>query len=333
MDHFPRVPGLLARRQRGRRGLVTLLVLLLAFSGCSPIINRFFARALSQLGAPIASVKHKVSDPVLSSVGLSILWVGHATTLIQIGDKVFITDPLFTKTVGMLMRRSIEAGLDPSTLSRIDYTLISHIHLDHFSYGSLDMLPKGGKLLVPLGALRYTPDFDFREIRELRPWDALDEDGVRITAVPVQHFSGRYGFDTPWTRDLGYTGYIIECNGVTVFFGGDTGYHPELFKEIGRRFSIDIAILPIAPIEPRDFLARNHIDPKEAIQVFEDLGATRLLPIHHRSLNQGFDPTPMFPVELLRKLADERGIKDKLIVLEIGEQRVITDSVSQTLRQ
>lgn len=280
-------------------------------------------KSVEQIGKPIAPAARRIEQPLFSDVGLSVLWVGHATVLVQIHDKVFLTDPLFTNTAGMVMRREIQPGLDPASISRVDFTLISHTHFDHFSFGSLDLIPKEGKLLLPLGALLYTPALGFEEIREMKPWDAMRHDGVTITAVPVQHFSGRYGFDILWMRDRGYTGYLIEYQGITVFFGGDTGYHPELFKEIGRRFEVDLAILPIAPIEPRDFMQHNHVDPSEALQIFKDVRARYLLPMHHRTLIQGFDPSPAFALEQLLFLAERDALLDRIVPLDIGEQRIL----------
>jgi N-acyl-phosphatidylethanolamine-hydrolysing phospholipase D len=303
--------------------VVTAATIVVLSSGCSSVPGRFMGKALERMGDPIQPVQGRLSDPILPSTGLSVLWAGHATVLVQIQDKVFLTDPLFTETAGMLSRRYVEPGIDPSTLSRVDYTLISHLHFDHFSYSSLDMLPAQGTLLVPLGALAYTPDLNFRVLREMKPWESLEEDGVRITAVPVQHFSGRYGVDIPWMRDRGYTGYVIEYKGKTVFISGDTGYQPELFKKIGRHFSIDVAILPIAPIEPRDFMRFGHVDPAEALQIFDDLNARFMVPMHHRTLLQGFDPSDTYAVEQLQALAQERGVREKVVVLDIGERREI----------
>jgi len=302
--------------------IILLSALLFLLAGCSSVVGRFLARSVERIGAPITSVPEKIQDPIRPGAELAITWVGHATVLIQIYDKVFITDPMFTRTVGMVMRRNIESGLDPSSIAKLDYTLISHTHLDHFSYGSIDMLPQDGVLLVPFGALPYTPDFDHRAIREMRPWDVFEEAGVRITAVPVQHFSGRYGFDIPWARDRGYTGYVIEYRGKTVFCGGDTGYHPELFKEIGKKFNVDVALLPIAPIEPRDFMSHNHIDPGEALRILEDLNAKVMMPMHHRTFEQGFDPALTFAVEQLQRIAHEKDLTDRVLVLGIGEQRL-----------
>ena len=309
------------------RNLLHILpVLLVVFTGCSSIVTRFMAKSVNQIGDSVERVQNKIQNPVLPQVHASVLWVGHATMLIQIHDKVFITDPLFTKTVGLVMKRSVEPGIDPSSLQSVNYVLISHTHFDHFSYGSLDMLPKSGSLLVPFGALEYTPDLGFENLREMRPWDVVEEDGVRITAVPVQHFSGRYGFDILWLKNKGYTGYVIEYRDVTVLFGGDTGYEHELFKEIGRRFDIDIAILPIGPIEPRDFMERNHVDPLQALRIFEDVGARIMIPMHHRTLDQGFDPSPTYAIEQLRILADRQGITLKIVPLEIGERRIFSES-------
>jgi len=299
------------------------LLAVFLFAGCSSPIPRFFVRMFSQIGDPIESVPNKIVNPILPDVGLSVLWVGHATMLIQIHDKVFLTDPMFTNTTGMLAKRIVEPGIDAKSLKRLDYTLISHIHLDHFSFGSLDLLPKNGKLILPSGGLDYSPEFGFSETRELKTWETLEEDGVKITAVPVRHFAGRYAFDTFWMRDRGFTGYVIEYKGKTVFIGGDTGYDPEFFKETGKRFHIDLAILPIAPVEPRDFMGRVHVDPKEAVQIFEDLGARIMIPMHHRTFNQGFDPTPDHAQRLLEGISEHKGLRDRILVLRIGEQWVL----------
>jgi L-ascorbate metabolism protein UlaG (beta-lactamase superfamily) len=56
----------------------------------------------------------------------------------------------------------------------------------------------------------------------MNAWTMFEADGVRITAVPVKHFNGRYGFDVAWLDHHTYTGYVIEYQGKTVFFAGDT---------------------------------------------------------------------------------------------------------------
>jgi L-ascorbate metabolism protein UlaG (beta-lactamase superfamily) len=266
---------------------------------------------------------NKIEHPILPNTGMSVLWVGHATCLIQIGNKVFITDPIFTNSVGMISKRRIEPGILPSSIGRIDFILISHIHFDHFNYGSLEMLPKSATLVLPEGCIEYTPEFGFAEYRELSPWTTFESDGVRITAVPAKHFNGRYGFDIAWLNVQTYNGYIVEYQDKTVYFAGDTGYDPELFREIGRRFSIDVALLPIGPVEPRDFMRRVHTDSKEALQAFDDLGAKILIPMHHRTFVQGLDSSMTYAQDQMKQLVAERHLEDRVLILGVGEQRIL----------
>jgi N-acyl-phosphatidylethanolamine-hydrolysing phospholipase D len=310
-------------KARHARYCISALVVVAFFSGCSPLVSRFTARAVDQLGEPIRPVILKVSTPIRPDVGLSILWVGHATVLIQIHDKVIITDPVFTKTVGLLAKRSVEPGIDPASITQLNAILISHLHFDHFSYGSLDMLPKQATLIVPPGGVEYTPEFGFANTREARTWETIEEDGLKITPVPVQHFGGRYGVDVLWSAARPYTGYIIEYKGIVVFFAGDTGYNAEYFREIGRRFHIDVALLPIAPIEPREFMKRVHTDPAEALQAFEDLGAKIMIPIHHDTFFQGLEPEIGNAKKLMQVLIEERGLQDRVKLLAVGEQLVL----------
>jgi N-acyl-phosphatidylethanolamine-hydrolysing phospholipase D len=312
---------------RGRKLWTTVPWLVLcaapALAGCNSFFSRFIAKSFEHLPSTPDTVESKIEHPILPNTSFSVLWIGHATCLIQIGEKIFLTDPIFTSTAGMVSKRSIEPGVRPAAIDRLDFILISHIHFDHLSYASLDMLPKSATLVFPQGGAKYIPEFGFSNYRELKPWACLEAGGVRITAVPAMHFGGRYGFDAGWTKAKPYTGYVVECEGTTFYFAGDTGYNPEIFKEIGRRFAIDVAFIPIAPVEPRDFMRPVHADPEEALQIFDDLGARMMVPIHHHTFVQGLDPGLGYAQERLRQLACERHLADRLLILKIGEQRIL----------
>jgi len=159
--------------------------LLVLLSGCSSFINRLIVRSIQRVGDPIDAPQQMITDPVSQTADVAVSWVGHATTVVQIRDKIFITDPLLTNTVGIILKRLVLPAVNPDSLDRVDYTLVSHTHFDHFSFGSLDLLPKNGTLLIPLGALQYLPEFGFHKVREMKPWEVEEENGVRVTAVPV----------------------------------------------------------------------------------------------------------------------------------------------------
>ncbi len=277
---------------------------------------------------PIQAAPDTITTPYLENADLAVGWVGHATTLIQIKDKLIMTDPLLNNSVGIVVKRWFKPGLELSTLTGLDLVLISHTHFDHFNLGSLDQLPTNGSVVVPLGGLQYLPEYGFKDIHELRPWESIEEGGVKITAVPVQHFGGRYGIDRNWSDGIGYTGYIIEYAGITVYFGGDTGYHESYFKEVGKRYNIDLAIIPIGPGDSPRTGGRIHVEPGGALQIFEELRATYFLPMHHGTIPYTSSGPPNASITTLRQLARERSLSDRIIDLEIGGQRIVLPSGS-----
>lgn len=136
---------------------------------------------------------------------------------------------------------------------------------------------------------------------------------ITITAVPVRHVGFRYGADKAW-MPRAYTGYVIRRGNVVVYFGGDTAYAP-VFAEVRRRFApIDVALLPIAPIEPRKVVEHVHMDPKQALLAFEELGADVLVPIHYDTFVTGADA----PFGILREEATRRGVLERMQILEPG---------------
>jgi L-ascorbate metabolism protein UlaG (beta-lactamase superfamily) len=263
----------------------------------------------------------RVTQPVRTDARLAVLWIGHATVLIQIDDKLVLTDPFLTPTVGQMSRRLAEPGLAAENIPRLDAVVISHMHFDHLSMGSLELIEhKTPRVFVPQGGLVYVPNFAF-DTRELATWKRWEKDGLRITSVPVSHVGWRYGVDLDWMTS--FTGYVIEYHGLTVYFSGDTAYDGEAFRKTAERFpSIDLALIAVAPIHPREFMKHTHVDPREALDAFADLRAKVMVPIHFDTLVNGFD-TPGEARTMLTEEARKRGVADKVQILAIGEQRVV----------
>ncbi len=268
-------------------------------------------------------VDKKLTQPRVEGAELAVLWVGHATALIQIEDKFVLTDPVFTETVGQLSRRLVEPGLEPEHLPPLDAVLISHMHFDHLSLGSLDVIEdKIAALIVPKGGAVYIPRS--RPLpRELATWQSFEQDGLRVTAVPVGHSGWRYAGDRAWMT-TSYTGYVVEYRGKRVYFGGDSSYVPQAFAETQRRFgTLDVALLPIAPIEPRDFMCRSHMDVGQALAAFDLLGARWMMPIHFDTFVNSLDDYGEAP-RRLQQLAAKGGYQaDAVVRLRQGERRVL----------
>jgi L-ascorbate metabolism protein UlaG (beta-lactamase superfamily) len=196
------------------------------------------------------------------------------------------------------------------------------MHFDHLSLGSLDLIEnKTKKIVVPYGGLAYVPNSHLPPV-EMATWESIEWEGLRITAAPVEHPGWRFGGDRKW-RTRAATAYVIEYGGQTVYFGGDTARSSWMFGAVARRFEkIDLALLPIAPIEPRDFMCRVHMDPAEALDAFEDLRASTMMPIHFDTFENSLDEHGEAPT-LLRTLIKERKLDpQRVVILEQGQQRV-----------
>jgi L-ascorbate metabolism protein UlaG (beta-lactamase superfamily) len=307
--------------------LLIIFLFLFAFTSCTTFLSTSNAvgSSISALFSSPRKVENKITDPVRNDARLAVLWVGHATMLIQIDNKFVLTDPIFTETVAFLSKRLTEPGIDPENLPDLDAVLISHLHADHLSIGSLDMIEsKVKELLVPEAGLVYIPNFDF-ETDELKRWHTWEKDGLKITAVPAIHNGMRYGIDAEWL-DKSYTGYVIQHNGITVYFSGDTGYEKgtTIFKEIGEKFpDIDLALLPIGPIRPRDYVSIRHIGPVDALKIMDETKAKRMMAMHFDTFPESYDTLGEAESRMREVMKENNLTEDKVIILKIGEQKVI----------
>jgi len=323
--------------------VILSIVFILQFNGCTVfrIMTKNIGRTFSK--GPL-EIKNKIKDPVKDSTKLSVLWGGHSTALIQIHDKVLLFDPVFNNRIFTIMTRHIETGLDYESLDRLDMVFVSHSHMDHLSFGSLEYLSEKfptAKLIFPKGVEYYLPDYNFDFIRleidkaytKEFTGDKIESDSIEIIPVYTKHTGGRYGFDTYSWRVTGSCGFIVKYKGVTVYFAGDTGYDEQAFKVIGSKYKINLALIPIGPCRNCDEKGmKYHTSSIEALQLFNDLKADYMMPIHYGSIEYMREPD--YPLEVLKKLiADdthkksESGInsikpnlKERVLILEEGEQ-------------
>jgi N-acyl-phosphatidylethanolamine-hydrolysing phospholipase D len=289
-----------------------LALALLATAGC--------AGFMFSTPRPVA---HRIEHPRRDDARLAVLWVGHATTLVQMDDRFVLTDPFFTSSAGEVSVRLQQPGLDPANLPPLDAVVVSHMHFDHLSFGSLDAIEgKTRRLFVPRGGTVYIPNYAF-EVRELSTWASFEERGLRVTAVPVKHVGFRYGIDAAWMTGT-FTGYVFEYHGLTVYFAGDTAYDGDRFRATAAVFPhIDLALIPIAPIHPRGYMEATHVDPAEALGAFLDLGASTMVPIHFDTLVNGFDAPGEARATLQREMRSRGLGEDRIRILPIGGQAVI----------
>jgi L-ascorbate metabolism protein UlaG (beta-lactamase superfamily) len=251
----------------------------------SAIATTTLTLAIAACATPREAPMH-VSVPRAAFTGdpdaITVSWIGHATLLIGIRDHWFLTDPMFSERLAGVLSREVQAAIAPSELPPLDAILVSHAHFDHLDFPSLHRLADV-PLLVPPGIPTFLPaDLPQRTVVALDAWQTWSLGDVRITAVPASHGDGRYLVDRWHTRS--HTGWIIEVGDRTVYFAGDTGYVADQARELGRRFHIDVDLLPVGPAGRAGWLERLradvHANPDAALDLFRDTGAQWMVPIH-----------------------------------------------------
>jgi len=243
----------------------------------------------------------------------TITYLGHASLLFESGGDTIVTDPVFSDRIGgFFTKRTSPSTFRPEDLRGIAGILISHAHHDHLDYRSLKRVGRAHPVVVPWGLVAPMRMRGFTQVRALRPWEDLTLGSWRVTAVPSRHFGGRL----PLIYTSGHQGYVLSGPSC-IYFAGDTGLNEAMFREIGRRFTVDLAVLPIAgAVFP--WFRRNHMNSEEALVAFRALGARRMLPMHFETFPASFEPTG----DPRRRLVEEtkrQGVSDRVTILPEGE--------------
>jgi len=238
------------------------------------------ARAPLPADPPLASLPRAAPSfdvPRAAPGACTVTWVGHSTFLVQMGALNILTDPIWSATAGPLpgvgARRLVAPGCDFDALPPIDIVLLSHNHYDHCDDATVRRLVAAhpaARWVTTLGLAAWLARRGARHVVELDWWEETDAAGARIACLPAQHFSARSPFDR-WRTLWG--SFAVRAGGRSVYFGGDSGYHPE-FTAIGGEYGpFDLSLLPIGAYEPRWFMRPMHMDPEEAVRAFGELNA------------------------------------------------------------
>jgi L-ascorbate metabolism protein UlaG (beta-lactamase superfamily) len=205
-----------------------------------------------------------------TTVDVGLLFVGHATVLIEFPSVRVLTDPFLRLRLGPLRRHGPEPDLD--AIGAVDLVLISHAHPDHFDRSSLRRLAGTPTIVVPAGLGRAARESGHR-VHVVRAGDQLEIAGARLTAIPARHW--RSPLDPPATP----IGYVVEA-GARVYFAGDTAPMEGIAGKIGR---VDVALLPVGTWGPHHG-GPGHLDPTTAAALAGDLGCAVAVPVHWGTL-------------------------------------------------
>ena len=314
--------------------------------GPARFMNRFIGsseRAEWPVGVP---VRPTVPPRRVEGREMLVTWIGHATILVQTAGLNILTDPIWSERASPFSfagpKRVRAPGVRFEDLPKIDLVLVSHNHYDHMDLPTLKRLwdrdrPKivtglGNDTILRSAGVESTA-LEWGSLATLTgtgiststymrcdPDAFCPEDRATVAVVRNHHWSSRWGTDR--NRALWSAFAVLTPTG-RLFFAGDTGYGDGRWAaEAAGWGPYRLAILPVGAYEPRDVMQANHIDPDEAVRIFETLKPAMALGMHWGTFQLTFEAIDDPP----RRLAAARSARG------IAPERFVTTEVGRTFR-
>ena len=252
---------------------------------------------------------------------MAVTWIGHATVLIQAGGLNILTDPIWSERASPFSfvgpKRVRAPGIAFEDLPKIDLVLISHNHYDHMDVPTLKRLWERDRpvIVTSLGNDTILRDHGIESVA--RDWGGrVPVRGGEVVVARNHHWGSRWGTDR--NRAL-WSAFIVKTPAGSIFYAGDTGWGDGGWvREAAAQGPYRLAIIPIGAYEPRDFMKANHINPEEAVRIFETLKPVQALGIHWGTIQLTFEPIDE-PPQRLEALKRARGIApQRFIATEVG---------------
>lgn len=255
---------------------------------------------------------------------LHIWWLGQSGFLLQWQGRHLLFDPYLSDSLTKKYDgsatphlRMTERVIAPQRLDFVDVVTSTHNHTDHLDAETLAALMQANpdlQILLPAAnqafaaaRLQVAPDrlatVDVDGPTQLPPFT--------FHAVPAAH-------ETLETDEQGrhkFIGIVAEIGPWTVFHSGDTVRYEGMARRL-RRWSIDVAILPINGRDPARGVAGN-LDGAEAAQLAYDIEAGLAIPCHYEMF--AFNSAP--PDEFI---AAARELDQPHHVLRAGERLTLS---------
>ena len=301
---------------------------------------RVFNKEKKKLDMTVPNYHVVDKEKVLSSLNKFkdedyIMWIGHATFIIKLGNTTIITDPVFSQNAGPLIfgpKRFTQPALELKEVPNIDLFLLTHNHYDHQDMTTIRRFPyKKAKVLLPLKLGKYFRGNGYKYINEMDWYDEIEiNQKLKITFLPAVHWSKRSLTDTNKTL---WGNFLIEYDGKKIFFACDTGVG-NIYKFLGEKYGpIDLTLINIGaynfyPMMPYKDRSVYHTNPEEALSIARDLGSKKTLGMHWGTFVLSLEPIMEPPVRF-KENAEKYGFKkNEALIFKIGQISPLKDIIN-----
>jgi L-ascorbate metabolism protein UlaG (beta-lactamase superfamily) len=214
--------------------------------------------------------------------GLKLIWFGHSSYFLQTDGLNILVDPVFSERTSpfSFIGTKRYAGTDfvkAEDFPELDIVLITHDHYDHLDHQSILKLKDKTRLFITslgVGAHLEKWGVPALKITELVWGEEVLASGLKFTALPARHFTGRQ-----FKRNQSaWSAFMLQTASAKLYLGGDSGYDSH-FKAAGDAYGpFDLVILECGQYNA--YWPYIHMFPEYTVQAALDLKARVLLPVH-----------------------------------------------------
>jgi L-ascorbate metabolism protein UlaG (beta-lactamase superfamily) len=209
---------------------------------------------------------------------MEIRYLGHSCFTLKTQGKTLLFDPFISGN-------ELAKGFDLGSIEA-DYILVSHAHEDHTA-DLISLAQSTGATVIAIWEIHAW--LNKQGITNTHP---MNIGGKKVFEFGTVHMT--YAMHSSSFADGTYggqaAGFLLEVNGKTIYYSGDTGLTYEM-KMLGERFTIDWAILPIGDNFTMDAndaaLATTYLKTKKVIGMHYDTFG--FIKINHEAAINAFE--------------------------------------------
>jgi len=209
---------------------------------------------------------------------IAFWWLGQNGFIFKGEDVVVYVDPYLAANE----RRQTPPALRGDQVTHADVVLCSHDHTDHIDREAIPAIAAASPdavFVVPNPAVAALAELGVRADRIIgvRHLETVNVCGLRVTGIKTRHER----FDEDPELGFPYLGYVIECNGLTLYHAGDANLYEGLVSTL-QPFKPVAAFLPINGRDA-ERLGRGclgNMTFQEAVDLAGDIGVDMAVPMH-----------------------------------------------------